>query len=1528
MADNIKIVGNILSTTTVPRYSSSDARLIQSKILQENFGETGDYIEFYIYDAGGNLLSTSYNYLNYKLPSNTGLTPGVETPPNTRGRIQTTDVGVVSTLAPSTSSLYPIIEIDPVGDLQNIGYSSGEFNIRYNLFHNRISNYVDRALFVKEISPDRTEIRLASTTLTNDEIETTVNSMIDEINNSSYYVDYLLNFGNNEQYVTVNIALNKATTGYEVLFKLYQPLPPSVQEKQTLWVVEEKVTPYIFDVNLDRLITPPPGPTLRGPNFSIPIENQGTVSTQYNTYGNLVSNLQALQQNSYHQILNLLATQSVDINIDYTDFNNFIFFGSAYQRLSNFHTKAQQIEDYNSLINTYSPLSSSRPSLITEINSYSSSISTLISQFDGYESYLYFESSSYAWPKSGSLKPYTLLSTGSAIVESWYNTLTGSAKDYDANNYNNLEYAIPVFVKDDANNAPFLTFLNMVGQYFDNIWIYLSSITDINLANNNLEQGISKDLVYERLKSLGVHLYNSQAGNDVSQYLIGANTGSSIFDNNFTITGSYLNNVPRKDLLSELYKRIYHNLPLLVKTKGTVAGLEHLITTFGITGSILNVKEFGGGTKAELLKGYNNDKVRIVANTITGSVLSPLLSLQTFPTASSNFRDDDTHYVDISFSPETQIDTYISGAIAVNNPSWSLDDYIGDPRQQYSGSYPDLDAQRKLYFQTGVPGFAPFTASLLDYNGFIRLIQYFDNALFKMLEDFTPERTSLSTGVTINSPVLERNKAAYSIPNVYTQSVYTAQYPTSSISSQYGYFYNTLSSSRNTMGWYDGEFSGSTVDVHQYFVDNYNPYLQPTKSLTSTDLNKFAHSDWNVLLNNISSSITSSVRDHIEYIFGTTGSITSSAELQDSYLTLRSYNLSRYEGSKTTSLLYNTYTSASYTGSDGINIQVGDDSYGKTAAIDRYARKIGLFTQIESSSFLPKRNTIALKYLVDEFGNLTELNKRNKHWEDVQRTFMMGDTGSIALFDNKKYSNQKTTDGEKIIFDSGYTYSPVLYGTGNDARLYFETTGESSTYRSSANFLSSSYFITGSPTLGYKLTGSATEGRYLHRIFNNITEGSTELTLPAPYTASVYTIPEGGSYKINASITVDMTVPGSTAGSASFQLTAFKNSSLISGGSDSSTPFNFVIPSSTYSTTAYGFYAAIPYTSLTNVGAYTNVRNITVGGVFYASGSTTFYKYTNIGFYQNGPDCSLTTLISGDMFSLSPTLALNRVTDCGGTYSHHISSGPLYSISDFFVPAGAQTQTRTYTISIPSTTFVANDKITVRFSQSYAQTSMTSVYTASISYGSLTITSLANNVGNYPYSPLSSYYFSSGDIDTNTPVTNANQLVLSPSLTSFYSNNYQFISYWVSGSLTYSSSLYNRYGEIDYPFQLGTYDIFSAYDISGSYFETRILDATKVTGSNGSSQYLMLTFANDVPANLTLQLTNLSTTSNKPAIFLFLKRVPDETNAYLTFKKRIGLTSYGFMIPENLAPDVLANIDTITKEVKQKLLADQQGTVS
>jgi hypothetical protein len=1236
MANNIQIVGNIVNSSTISRYSSQDTTLLTPIELEENFGDINDYIEYYVYDAGGNLLNINYDYRDFKLPSSYGLTPSVNTFPNTFDSILTSDVGVVSNTNTKTGSLYPIIEIDPVKDLENFGYTSGEFKVQYNFFTNKISN-TSAELFIKEISSDRTEISVISTTLTNEEIENEFNSLINEISTSEYFTDYLLNFGDNQQILSVNIALNRLDSGYEILFKLYEPLPNNIVEKTQLWVVDEKVNPYIFDINLDTLIIAPPSLQLRGPNFNIPLLQQGTISTTYQNQDQLLNNLQSIQSSSYTKLLNLLNTQSIDINVDYTNFSEFSFFGSVEQRLQNFYTKIKQIEDYNTLISSYTPYIATTSSLALEITSSVNNINSLISQFDGFEYYLYFESSSYTWPKTTSTLPYILASTSSATT--WYNNQILSSSIYDSDNVNNLQNSVPSFIIDDPNNNEYLIFLNMIGQYFDNIWIFLKAITDINLANNNLEQGVSKDLVYYVLKSYGVKLYNSQGGEDLNQFLIGSDSGSVNFDNDFSPTGSYLNNIPKKDLLSEIYKRIYHNLPYLVKNKGTVKGIEGLINTFGITGSVLYSKEYGGGTKSQLLKGYNNDKVRIVDNNITGSVLSSFIPLQSSITSSLNFIDDDLHYLDISFSPQSQIDTYVSMSISSSNPSFSLDDYIGDPRQEYSGSYPDLIGQRDIYF-------APFTGSYMDYNGFIRLIQFFDNALFKMMEDFIPARTNLSTGITIDSPVLERNKVSYAKPLINNQEILDAEYNGPTITPQYGDLYNNLSGDKSP--FYTGQLSGSEIDIYNSYFEpaNFNPYLLgDTGSYNSRNtiedhisLNRFNHSEYNVLLNNVSSSLISKPRRLYEPVYGTTSSVLSPVQLQDSYLSLHSYQTSRYEGSKLISLEYNTYTSSSYTSSDSFTSLYGDKSYGKTAVIDHYVRKIGLFTQIESSSFLPLRNNVTIKYLVDEFGNLTELNQQNKHWEEIQNTFKANNDLNVSLFDNKKFGNQKLTEGNKDIFDSGYSYYPILYATGScpTDELSFENLGNPTSYLSSADNSLSPFFITGSNTSINQYDLIPSESKYIvSNLFDNVTQGieyfsSGGLTinnLPS------YSVQETSPHKIKASFGFNLLLPDSYTSDMIWKLEVLNGNDII----DSDTGvFNIIPPIPTVNVVltnnlSFGsselYVDGFPFGDPVDIFGTSKSFNVPVGSNMYVvgNGGGTFVSIellinNNIfGIYQGNP---------------------------------------------------------------------------------------------------------------------------------------------------------------------------------------------------------------------------------------------------------------------------------------------------------------------
>jgi hypothetical protein len=981
MANNIQIIGNITNTDTISRYSSDDIRLIGSQEIQNYFDPNKDYVEYYVYDIGGTLLGINYSYNGFKLPTDSALIPSYVPIPNPKDQITNANLGTTNPNTPDTGSSYTSVEIDPINDLQQLGYSSGEFKVQYNFFKNKIGS-PDNEYFLKRISSDRTEISITSTALNNIQIEQDAINLINELNASPYFVNYLVNFGLNQQYVTVNVALDKIDSGYEILFKLYEPLPDDIIEKTSLWVVEEKVSPYVFNLNLDTLITPPAPLMLRGANFTIPVSREiNTVSTQYGTYDNLVTSLQASQNNTYQKLLNTLTSSSIAINVDYTDYNNFVFFGSIKQRINNFYSKIKEIEDYNSLVIAYTASASLNPSLQLEINKYTSSIDTIISNFDGYETYLYFESSSYTWPKSTSTLPYILYSTGSISGSVWFTANIESASLYDELNQNNLQNGIPTFLVDNSDNDQYLLFLNMIGQYFDNIWIMLKSVTDINLANNNLNEGISKDLVYHVLKSFGIDLYNSSEGDNLNQYLVGSNTGSAYLSGSltdFSPTSSYLNNIPKGDLVAEVYKRIYHNLPLLVKTKGTTAGLQNIVTMFGVTSSILSVKEYGGESKAEYLKGYSTNKVRLGNVNPLENVLSPITSIQQITTASADYLDNDLQYVDISFSPQTQIDLYVSQSISSSNPSFDLDEYVGDPRQQYSTTYPDLDNQRKIYFEQGTGSYSGFTSSYLDYNGFIRLIQFFDNSLFKTLEAFVPARASLSTGITFNSPVLERNKFAYANPtNSTTESIKEGEIISGSIGSEYGFLYNNLSGDKTP--YYSGEISGSEINIYDtYFIpNNENPYLGDIDVWNSQhdadeqiSLSQFALSDYNVLFNNVSSSRLSANRKILEnpgspdiLLEYKTDSITSSAELQDSYLSLSSYENSRHDGVKIVSSRYNEFS----------NNDSG--SFGKTSAIDRYQSYFLTFKEIRNAyPELVGKSTLWINSLVDKEGRQTTVN--------------------------------------------------------------------------------------------------------------------------------------------------------------------------------------------------------------------------------------------------------------------------------------------------------------------------------------------------------------------------------------------------------------------------------------------------------------------------------------------------------------------------------------------------------------------------
>ena len=191
MANNIKIIGNILNVNTVSRYNSQDTNLIPTNRLAEYFGGENDYIEYYVYDLSGNIIvSNIYGYPGYKLINNQ-------------------------------------VSIDPVGNLASFGYEQGSYNTLYNFLKRKLGSNPLSTYYIDEISADRTEIRLNTTEIANTDVVVLTNEFITEIQNSPFdYVDFYLNFGDNQLVIANNILLdNTNPDDPTILIKLYEPLP-------------------------------------------------------------------------------------------------------------------------------------------------------------------------------------------------------------------------------------------------------------------------------------------------------------------------------------------------------------------------------------------------------------------------------------------------------------------------------------------------------------------------------------------------------------------------------------------------------------------------------------------------------------------------------------------------------------------------------------------------------------------------------------------------------------------------------------------------------------------------------------------------------------------------------------------------------------------------------------------------------------------------------------------------------------------------------------------------------------------------------------------------------------------------------------------------------------------------------------------------------------------------------------------------------------------------------------------------------
>jgi hypothetical protein len=146
---------------------------------------------------------------------------------------------------------------------------------------------------------------------------------------------------------------------------------------------------------------------------------------------------------------------------------------------------------------------------------------------------------------------------------------------------------------------------------------------------------------------------------------------------------------------------------------------------------------------------YSTNKVRFESQTdFNGNDVSGGVDLSIKSRATKKSFDQsptDSNRVGLFFSPTKELNLDIAKSLGGIN----LDNYIGDPSDNYKSNYSNLDSLRNYYFER-------FDGR--DIYAYINLIKLYEKSMFEDIKNMLPARVKATTGLLIEPHILERSK--------------------------------------------------------------------------------------------------------------------------------------------------------------------------------------------------------------------------------------------------------------------------------------------------------------------------------------------------------------------------------------------------------------------------------------------------------------------------------------------------------------------------------------------------------------------------------------------------------------------------------------------------------------------------------------------------------------------------------------------------------------------------------------------------
>ena len=211
---------------------------------------------------------------------------------------------------------------------------------------------------------------------------------------------------------------------------------------------------------------------------------------------------------------------------------------------------------------------------------------------------------------------------------------------------------------------------------------------------------------------------------------------------------------------------------------------------------------------------YSTNKVRFESQTdFSGNDVSGGVDLSIKSRATKKAFDQsptDSNRVGLFFSPTKELNIDIAKSLGGIN----LDNYIGDPSDNYKSNYSNLDSLRNYYFER-------FDGR--DIYAYINLIKLYEKSMFEDIKNMLPARVKATTGLLIEPHILERSKIEQKRP--------TAEDYQKEANIKYSDTTKLIADSNQYLATINSDLSEQlSAENNQYSATIYTASLQTTKA--------------------------------------------------------------------------------------------------------------------------------------------------------------------------------------------------------------------------------------------------------------------------------------------------------------------------------------------------------------------------------------------------------------------------------------------------------------------------------------------------------------------------------------------------------------------------------------------------------------------------------------------------------------------------------------------------------------------------